>query len=233
MTKKRILLVDHPATKREDRGSAYLQRKGHEIVWSSPGRGDSLPAAEDFDAMVVYGGMEMLSTDLDKADFAYLRQEVDFVEAWLGAGKPFLGICLGSQIMAKALGVEVAPRDDGLYELGFVRIEPTPAGRDFLPGPLHVYHWHREGFALPAGAEHLATGADFPNQAMRYGEKAYGFQFHPEVAPETFARWLDANPDFIERPGAQPRDKQIADGQRYDAAMNAWFENFLDRWIAD
>lgn len=233
MTKKRILLVDHPFTKREDRGSAYLQRKGHETAWCSPGQGDSLPAAGDFDALIVYGGIEMLSTDLDKPEYPYLRQEVDFVEKWLGADKPFLGICLGSQIMARALGASVAPREDGRYELGFVRIEPTPAGRDFLPEPLHMYHWHREGFALPDGAEHLASSSDFPHQAMRYGRHAFGIQFHPEVAPETFARWLEANPDFIERPGAQPLDKQIADGQRYDAAMNAWFEDFLDGWIGD
>lgn len=230
---KRVLLVDHAVSKRDDRASSYLAESGHEIVWRSPGQGDALPPLADFDAVVLYGGAEMLSTDIDKPETSYLRREVDYVERWLAAGKPYLGICLGSQIMAKALGAEVRPREDRLYELGFVRIEPTAQGNGFLPEALHVYHWHQEGFELPAGVEHLATGPVFPHQAMRYGDRAYGIQFHPEVWPRTFQRWLDEVPDATTRPGAQPREKQVADAALYDTAMYAWFRGFLDRWIGE
>lgn len=228
---KRVLLLDHPVSKRDDRASSYILEKGHAVEWCSPGQGDALPPADAFDALIVYGGAEMLSTDIDKSETAYLRREVDFVERWLATAKPYLGICLGSQIMAKALGAHVGPLEDRRYELGFVCVEPTEQGGDFLPAPLNVYHWHQEGFDLPAGAEHLATGPVFPHQAMRYGACAYGIQFHPEVWPETFQRWLDQVPDATSRPGAQPREKQVADAARYDAAMHAWFKRFLDRWV--
>lgn len=230
---KRVLLMDHAVSKRDDRASSYLAESGHAIAWCSPGQGDPLPATADYDAMILYGGAEMLSTDIDKPETSYLRRETDFVERWLATGKPFLGICLGAQIMAKALGGEVRPREDRLYELGFVCIEPTGQGAGFLPQPMHVYHWHQEGFTLPHEVEHLATGPVFPHQAIRHGQRAYGIQFHPEVWPRTFQRWLDEVPDATTRPGAQPREKQLADAARYDEAMYAWFRGFLDGWIAD
>ncbi len=229
---KRVLLIDHPVSKRDDRGSSYLAERGHRIQWCSPALGDALPETADFDALVVYGGAEMLSTDIDRSETAYLRREVDYIERWLSGSKPFLGICLGSQMMAKALGAEVKPLEDRRYELGFVCVEPTADGGAFLPQPMNVYHWHQEGFALPQGAQHLATGPVFPNQAMRYGTAAYGIQFHPEVWPVTFQRWLDEVPDATTRPGAQPREKQIADAARYDQPMYEWFKSFLDGWIA-
>ena len=158
----------------------------------------------------------MLSTDLDRSETAYLRREVDFIERWLGTGKPLLGICLGAQMMATALGTKVGPREDKRYQLGFVEIEPTAQANGFLAGKLGVYHWHQEGFDLPKGAVHLATGPDFPHQAIRHGKAAYGIQFHPEVAPPTFQRWLDEVPDWHTRLGADPREKQVADAERFD-----------------
>jgi len=228
---KRVLMMDHAVVNREDRATAFLASRGHAIRWCSPAQGDALPPSGEHDALVVYGGAENLSTDLHGAEHPHLGRELDYIERWLASGRPYLGICLGSQLMAAALGARVAPRPDGLYELGFVEIAPTAAAGDFLPAPLHVYHWHQEGFELPAGAVQLATGPVFPNQAMRYGSAAYGLQFHPEVTPPVFRRWLDSMPEATQRPGAQPRDKQLADAARYDAAMGRWFEGFLERWI--
>jgi GMP synthase (glutamine-hydrolysing) len=229
--KRRILLIDHPYGRREDRAQAYLGERGHRLTWCCPGRGDALPDPSEHDALLVYGGPEMLSTDLDKSETAYLRREVDFVERWLPSDKPFLGICLGAQMMATALGTKVGPREDLLCQIGFVEIEPTAQANGFLSGKLGVYHWHQEGFELPEGAVHLATGPDFPRQAIGYGTAAYGIQFHPEVAPPVFQRWLDEVEDWDQRPGAHPREKQVADAARFDRAMHAWFKGFLDRWV--
>lgn len=225
---RRVLLLEHTVPNRADRVSLWLESQGHEIAWCSPALGQSLPPAEDYDALVVYGGVEMLSTD---SGLPYIRQELDFVAAWLARDKPYLGICLGSQIMAKALGARVGPRPDGRYELGYTRIEPTGADPDFLPAPLRVYQWHQEGWELPAGAEHLARSAAFENQAMRYGRRAYGIQFHPETKAETVRQWLTQIPGACERPGADGRDKQLADAALCDAPMGDWFEGFLARWI--
>ena len=229
--KRRILLIDHPFGRREDRAQAHLAARSHALTWSCPGRGDALPDAREYDALLVYGGPEMLSTDLDKAETAYLRREVDFVERWLPSGKPFLGICLGAQMMATALGTRVGPREDGRCQIGFIEIEPTEQANGFLAGKLGVYHWHQEGFDVPKGAVRLATGPDFPQQAIGFGKAAYGIQFHPEVAPPVFQRWLDEVEDWDKRPGADPREKQVADAGRFDAAMDRWFRGFLDRWV--
>jgi GMP synthase (glutamine-hydrolysing) len=229
--KRRVLLVDHPYGKREDRAQAYLAQRGHSLTWACPGQGEALPDARDHDALIVYGGPEMLSTDLDRSETAYLRREVDFIEHWLGMEKPLLGICLGAQMMATALGTKVGPRDDKRYQLGFVEIEPTPAANGFLPGPLGVYQWHQEGFDLPEGAEHLATSAHFPQQAIRHGRAAYGIQFHPEATPPMIEGWLDEFVGWDKNLGADPRGKQMADAARFDGAMGDWFKTFLDRWV--
>lgn len=228
---KRVLLIDHPAGSREDRASRYLSQKGCETTWCMPGQGDKLPSPDEHDAVIVYGGLEMLSTDLDKKEKSYLRDEVRFIESWLAKDKPYLGICLGSQLLARTLGTPIKPHPDAFHEIGFVEIEPTSAGKSFLPSAMHVYHWHTEGFFdVPKDATLLAKGPVFPNQAIRKG-KAFGLQFHPEVEPTTFQRWLDAVPEAVTRKGAQPRDQQVAYAEQHDPRMRDWFYDFLDDWI--
>jgi GMP synthase (glutamine-hydrolysing) len=210
-----VLLIDHPVGQRDDRASRLLSERGYRVEWVSPGKGDTLPEPADHHvAALVYGGAEDLSKDGDRP---YLQAEVDWVARWVETGRPFLGICLGSQILARALGARVAPHPEGVSEIGFVQVAPTAAADGFLDRPLHVYQWHKEGFDLPAGAELLATGETFPNQAFRYGARAYG----------------DDAGHMLARPGAHPRERQLADSAAHDAAMAAWLEGFLERWLDD
>jgi GMP synthase (glutamine-hydrolysing) len=118
-----------------------------------------------------------------------------------------------------------------MSEIGYYPLRPTAAGRALIPDGLQVYHWHKEGFEVPAGAELLAEGDAFPNQAFRYGNNAYGLQFHPEVTPAVMQRWLAGNPDGPRRPGACPLERQIADSARFDAPLHAWMDGFIDRWL--
>ncbi len=226
---RRILLVDHPVSQRHDRVSKHLAEEGHHLTWCCPGRGEAVPDQADFDALVVFGGAEMLSTDLEKPKTAYLRQEIDLVARWLAEDKPFLGFCLGGQIMAAALGAKVAPHEEGLNQIGYFRVDPTNEGRDFLPEPLKVYQWHQEGFDLPRDAIRLATDGDFPNQAIRRG-KAFGLQFHPEVDASMYRHWIAEVPDALTRPGAQSVEHQLAQAPERDLETAAWLDGFLDHW---
>jgi GMP synthase (glutamine-hydrolysing) len=225
-----VLLLDHPLGQRDDRVSARLAASGYPTTWCCPGKGDSLPdAGSRFDAAVVYGGPESANDGEDKA---YIRQEIDFIGRWVGTGKPFLGICLGGQMLARALGARVAPHPEGDHEIGYTEITPTEAGRAVLPAPLQAFQWHKEGFEVPAGATLLAeAGGAFPNQAFRYGAKAYGLQFHPEVTIPVMNRWIQTASHMLTQPGAHSAERQRSDSQTHDAPLATWLDSFLAHWL--
>ncbi len=225
----KVILVDHPIGQRDDRASRMIAERGFAVEWRNPGRGEALPEpGPEIAAVVVYGGAENLSEIHERC---YLHEEMDWMGRCVADGVPLLGICLGAQLLARALGAEVRKHPEGLHEIGYYPIEPTPEGADFLPAPMHVYHWHQEGFGIPEGAVHLARGTTFENQAFRYGDRAYGLQFHPEVSPAVFQRWITEAGHMLASPGAHPEERQRQDGERYDPPMRDWFEAFLDRWL--
>jgi len=228
-SKPTILLIDHPVGRRDDRASAQLQAMGYRLEWCSPGRGDRLPPSDgDYAAVVCYGGVESAN---DAAATPYIRDEIEWIGRWVEGGGRYFGICLGGQLLASALGGRVARHREGLHEIGYVQIEPTAAADGFLGAPMHVYHWHNEGFEVPASAELLAAGPVFPNQAFRYGDRAYGIQFHPEVGREVMQRWIGEAAFMLSEPGAQSGEQQLAGCQRYDAEMAAWLRQFLENWL--
>ena len=144
------------------------------------------------------------------------------------------GICLGAQMLARALGARVFTYEDKRSEIGYVPIEPNAAADRLCaePFPRSVYQWHTDGFDLPKGAELLATGTkDFPNQAYRYGSKAVGLQFHPEVTYHMMCRWTIRGDERLTRPGAQPRPRQLGGWYQHDGRVAAWLDAFLPAWM--
>ena len=149
----------------------------------------------------------------------------------LNERKPFLGICLGAQMLARQLGSRVYAHAEGQAEIGYYPIRPTGRGRALCdPWPEQVYQWHREGLDLPSGAELLAEGDMFPVQAFRIGS-AYGVQFHPEVTHQTICRWTVRGHERTFLPGAKQRAAHFADRAVYDPAGRVWLAAFLDHWL--
>jgi GMP synthase (glutamine-hydrolysing) len=140
--------------------------------------------------LVVLGGP--MNVD-EVVRYPYLDREVDWIRAAIERQKPLLGICLGAQLLAKALGSRVYP--NGQKEIGWQPIKLTPQAADdpiFAADGAHtVFHWHGDTFDLPAGAIHLASSARCVQQAFRYGPRAWGLQFHIEMTAAMVDDWLD------------------------------------------
>jgi GMP synthase (glutamine-hydrolysing) len=226
-----VLMIGHMARWKDRRTTALLSAKGCEVTWLCPAAGDPLPRDPNlFEAMVVLGGAQNVRDAADPAH-PYLVEEMRLIEAWLKTDRPLLGICLGAQLVAATLGAEVAPHPEGRVEIGYYALRPTPAGSAVIPDPLQAYHWHYYGFSIPRGAELLARGEIFPNQAFRYGSNAYGLQFHPDTTPEEIHAWTGMFEAQLATPGAHPRTRQLEEIDRYDSILSEWFSRFLDRWL--
>lgn len=147
-----------------------------------------LPAVASLDLLIVLGGpMSVNDEDL----FPWLREEKQFVADTIRSGKAVLGICLGAQMIASALGAKVFPGPH--KEIGWHEIwaEEREAGCFRLPAMATVFHWHGETFDLPAGAVRLAHSAGCRNQAFQIGRRVIGLQFHLETTPDNVAAMLD------------------------------------------
>ena len=222
----RALLVKHSSS-RDDRIKRQLVERGVHITWACPADGDALPPCDGrYDLMVVYGGPQSANDGSP-----WMREEREWIRRWVEGGGLFLGLCLGAQLLARTLGAPVQPHPEGRHEVGYRRICPTPAGAGMLPAELFVYQWHKEGFEVPPGGVLLARGDEFPNQAFRYGERAYGLQFHPEVDDQAVRSWSEPGEHLRTDLGAHSHERQLADADRHDPAVAAWSARFLDRCI--
>lgn len=179
-------------------------------AWSS----EVWPEPRDLSALIVLGG-EMNVDALDRHRF--LSKARDLVRATMDHGLPVLGVCLGAQMLARALGAEVNPSP--VREIGFGHVFPTAAGEKdpVLSGfteDVPVFQWHEDAFELPAGAELLHTGAEVPNQSFRAG-RAYGVQFHFEVTMSEIVAWADeTDPDELADVWGTTPDLLIEDARR-------------------
>ena len=186
---KTCLALRHVAF--EDLGTlaSILRHRGFETRYLDVGV-DSLERAEveGADLLVVLGGPIGV---YEEDSYPFLVSETDLIERRLGLLRPTLGICLGAQLMAKALGADVAPGP--AKEIGWAPVELTEAGRlsplRHLEG-LHVLHWHGDNFNLPPACENLASTILCPFQAFSKGQNLLGIQFHIEADPRRLEAWL-------------------------------------------
>ena len=224
----RYLFVKHSEHWNVDRCTRWMAARGIPVDWCYPASEQPFPDPARYAGVVVFGGAGSAN---DCGDFDWVRDELVFIERALAAAVPFFGICLGAQMLARVLGARVAPHPEGLVEIGFHEVRPTPESGGFLDAPLQVMQWHTEGFELPAGATRIATATGFENQAFRVDDATLGVQFHPEVNPEALAIWHRRNRE--RRPGQltdDDRERMMNDAHRHAPATDAWLDGFLGGW---
>lgn len=157
-------------------------------------KGEPLPDELRYDAMIILGGPEYAGDD---EVYPYLAREKALIREAVARDVPFLGVCLGGQLLAHAMGAQVIR--NGLFEMGFFQEQLTEAGKvdplfRGLPGSQQVFNWHSDAFEVPEGGTLLAIGPDGSKQAFRVGRRAYGFQYHIELTPRMFATWTHFHP---------------------------------------
>lgn len=221
-----ILVILHQANSSSGRVGQYLQARGFKLDIRRPALGDPLPKTlENYAGAIIFGGPMSANTSED-----FIKKEIDWIEVPLNEDKPFLGICLGGQMLAKKLGADVKALANGSVEIGWYPVNPTENGRALFQWPNKVYHFHHEGiFGLPQDAELLATGETYPNQAFRYGENAWGLQFHAELTRAMMQRWIVHGADKLTQKGAQPGSAHLEGRFIYDGELKTWLFHALDK----
>jgi GMP synthase-like glutamine amidotransferase len=168
----------------------------HQILTLGPGL--RLPKLDDFTHVVILGGpMNVYEEDR----YPFLIREDFFIKEAIQRGKSILGICLGAQLIAKALGAKVfkAPvKEIGWYDVSLTRIGAIDPFFSQLPNPFPVFQWHEDTFDIPHGAILIAASSSVPHQAFRYGDNAYGLQFHLEVTQPMIREWVETYGDEFE-----------------------------------
>lgn len=194
----------------------------HQVPYLYHDLGEDIPSA-NHKGLIIMGGPMSANDSLPG-----LRDELAMIEQSLCEGVPMLGICLGSQLIAKALGARVYPNAE--LEIGWEKVWLTGAGKnDAVMGgaesPETFFHWHGETFDLPAGAEWLAYSEKCRHQAYRFGRTVYGIQFHPEITAAMIADWCVQPVNC----GDVATLEEPIDPHRYDSAAAA--RRMLESWL--
>lgn len=185
-----ILFVKHVEIEGPETLGTFFKKKGVKVEIINLHNGDRLPETPTgIDAVVSLGGPMNV---YEETEYPFLQEEDVFIKNVLKWNIPFLGICLGSQLLSKAAGGKVvrSPKQ----EIGWFTVDVTPAGRvdpllSGLPNPLEVFQWHGDMCLPPPEAVLLASSAGCPVQAFRLGTKAYGLQFHAEITDKSIRDW--------------------------------------------
>jgi GMP synthase (glutamine-hydrolysing) len=230
---RRALVLSHLAF--EDLGSLAvpLLRRGFQIDYVDVATSCyPIPQAASCELLVIMGG-PIAAYDLD--NYSFLRAEIALIGDRLAARKPVLGICLGAQLMAAALGARVYPGPHGA-EIGWAPLLAVPNASSptwfaplLAPG-LSVFHWHGDTFELPPGALHLAATGKYAHQAFALGDSALALQFHPEVTEMGLERWYVGHACELHHARIPPSNLR-ASAHEHAAALELAATRFFGLWL--
>lgn len=204
----------------------FLESAGHTLTFTPFHQSGLIPDLAAIDALIVMGGPMSVN---DESEFPWLVQEKAFVRRAVEAGTPVLGICLGAQLIACALGAEI--RKNPVKEIGWFPVRKVHGGRNrcfAFPDSVLAFHWHGETFDLPPRATLLASSDACANQAFQVGARAIGLQFHLETTPET-ARTMTAHcrGELVPAPYVQTERDILAAAPETFQAINRIMEHVL------
>lgn len=230
MNKPVITLIrhHHNAVELLDNAVVFLSQQGFKVQHKYPFDGELLPVTpEETTPTIILGGGQNI-TDIHK--YPYLENELRWIDACLETNQPLLGICLGGQLLAHTLGATISARHPAECEFGFYDVKPTTAASRWLPSTMRFMQAHFQEFDLPNGAELLASSERFEQQAFRYGENAFGMQFHPEVNTDILDNWLqdDWSHEMLATRGAQSVDEQLRLSHHCLIPQKEWFDKTLE-----
>lgn len=227
---KSVLFLQHGEADKPGLFGEVLKDRGHTLQIVRADLGQPIPASLNGHAGLAIGGGAQGVYELDK--YPYLAAEIDLIRQVADDDRPVLGLCLGGQLMATALGGVVHKADH--HEVGFFPVhldeiaefDPLFCG---LPKTLVTAHWHGDVFEMPPGGMHLASSDITPNQLFRYGHALYGLQFHLEMTPEILELMVSESRDELTRIGCDP-DAICSDARRWLPELRETAQEIFTRW---
>jgi GMP synthase (glutamine-hydrolysing) len=226
----KISVLQHAAYEGPGEIAAWAAFRHHATHVHHLYRGDEFPALDSFDLLVVMGGEMNIYQD---RDYPWLKPERNLIHSVLQQGKKVVGICLGSQLIADALGSRV--HQNAEYEIGWLPITFTDEGRDMfpeLPSTTTVLHWHGDTFELPPGAIRLAASPGCPEQGFVVGKKCLGLQFHLETDPSLVRQFVEGQAHWPTGPYVQSPPTILAGASAHHEKNREILYALLDRFCA-
>ena len=227
-----ILIIKHIAIEGPGTLGDFLKERQENFRIVELGAGDQLPKdPQAFKALIVLGG----PMNVDEEDiYPFLKPENDFIGQALKDGVPYLGICLGAQLLAKAAGAKVVKspvKEVGWYHIALTAEGKTdPLFKDFRAQD-PVYQWHGDMFEIPVGGQLLATAQGCPHQALKVGDNAYGLQFHVEITEQSIKEWCAAY-SRTDLPGqSELARSMIEDHGKYNTVFDQQAQNIYQNFL--